>query len=42
MIQDILSAAEIPGQNDAESASLIVNRHHQVIDLYPSTEAIRG
>ena len=42
MTQDTGLVVEINDPNDAESASLIVNRHHQVIDLYPSTEAIRG
>ena len=40
MTQDVPSAVVSGDQNDAESASLIVNRHHQVIDLHPSIEAI--
>ena len=40
MTQDVLSAVVSGDQNDAESANLIVNRHHQVIDLHPSIEAI--
>ena len=40
MTQDVLSAVVSGDQNDAESANLIVNRHHQVIDLHPSIETI--
>jgi CheY-like chemotaxis protein len=40
MTQDVLPAVVSGDQNDAESANLIVNRHHQVIDLHPSIEAI--
>lgn len=40
MTQDTGLVVEINDQNDAESASLIVNSHHQVIDLHPSIEAI--
>ena len=40
MTQDTGLVVEINDPNDAESASLIVNRHHQVIDLHPSIEAI--
>ena len=40
MTQDTGSVVDIGDPNDAESASLIVNRHHQVIDLHPSIEAI--
>jgi CheY-like chemotaxis protein len=40
MTQDVLPAVVSGDQNDAESANLIVNRHHQVIDLHPSIETI--
>ena len=40
MTQDTHSMVGIGDLNDAESASLVVNRHHQVIDLHPSIEAI--
>jgi len=40
MTQDVLSAVVSGDRNDAESANFIVNRHHQVIDLHPSIEAI--
>ena len=40
MTQDTHLMVGIGDLNDAESASLVVNRHHQVIDLHPSIEAI--
>lgn len=40
MTQDVRSVGEVLGPQEAESASLIVNRHHQVIDAHPSIDAI--
>lgn len=40
MTQDTGFIGDISDQDDAASASLIVNRHHQVVDLHPSIEAI--
>jgi len=40
MTQDTGFIGDISDQDDAASASLIVNRHHQVVDLHPSIDAI--
>ncbi|MDA8911931.1 hypothetical protein N9I66_03325 [Pseudomonadales bacterium] len=40
MTKDTGFIGDISDQDDAASASLIVNRHHQVVDLHPSIDAI--